>query len=70
MHNTRTLVLDGLAEGRISVDETERLLLAIASCRGQFDRVSGVGTADHRNSIFQPPSLPTCFKDSTPDLWV
>ncbi len=62
--------MDGLAEGRISVDEAERLLLAIATCRRQYDRVSRVDTASHRNSIFQPPSLPTCFQDSIPDLWV
>jgi hypothetical protein len=70
MHNTRALILDGLAEGGISFDEAERLLLAVASCGRKCGRVSRVGTADHRNSVFQLPSLPTCFQDSTPDLWI
>jgi hypothetical protein len=69
MTNTRLLILDGLAEGRLTITETESLLGATAD-RPELKRPNGQGKSLNDAAAFPLPSLPTFLEGWSPEKWI
>jgi hypothetical protein len=69
MNNERLLVLDGLAQGRLTVSEAERLLKTTAD-RTEPMQPSRRGGSSNHVPAFLPPEPPSFLTYETSDKWI